>query len=144
MSSKPDIASLLSDVDKLADLPRRDIKAMAAAGTYLHLPAAWSLMAANTSADKAYVIVSGEVSIRRHGESIATVGPGGIIGEVGIMEHRLRTAAVVSMTELQVVHFTNEALGKLVTDFPAIEAALRATAQEHLGADEGPEASDDV
>lgn len=130
-----DISVLLSKVEKLAHLPARDKKALASAGTYLHLPANWSLMSENTPADKAYVIVAGEVAIRRHGEDVATVGPGAIIGEVGIMEHRLRTAAVVSVTELQVVHFTNEALEKLVKEFPAIDAALRATAKAHLSAD---------
>lgn len=136
MGSTPDLVQLLAGVDTLADVPRPALEAMAAAGTFLHLPADWSLMSESTSADKAYVIASGEVAIRRRGETVATVGAGAIIGEVGIMQKRLRTAAVVSLTALEVVHFTNEALARLVADHPAIEAALRSTAQEHLGADE--------
>ena len=142
MGRTPDIAGLLAGVEKLSNLPRSDIKAMAAKGTYLHLPAGWSLMAENTPADKAYVLVSGEVTIRRRGEDVAAVGPGAIIGEVGIMEKRLRTAGVVSTSELQVVHFTNEALATLVKEHPAIEAALRATAEQHLGADEERQPAD--
>lgn len=135
MGSTPDLVSLLAGIDTFADVPSRSLKAMAAAGTYLHLPAQWSLMSESTAADKAYIIASGEAAIRRKGETIATVGAGAIIGEVGIMEKRLRTAAVVSLTELQVVHFTNEALAEIVANHPTIEAALRSTAENHLGAD---------
>ena len=134
--SKPDVASRLARVDRLSGLSRRDVKAMAEAGTLVTLPANWSLMSENTPADKAYVIVSGEVAIRQKGETVATVGAGGIIGEVGIMQHRLRTAGVVSLTELEVVHFTNADLARLVDESPRIEQALSATVQEHLADDD--------
>lgn len=107
----------------------------------MHLPANWSLMSETTPADKAYVILSGDVAIRHHGETVAIVGASDIIGEVGVLEKRLRTASVVSLTELQVVHFTKEDLTRLVDQIPALGEALRATAQAHLEADEARKGS---
>ena len=88
-------------------------------------PPNWSLMSESTPADKAYVILSGEVEIRQHGEIVATVGSGGIIGEIGILEHRLRTASVISRTELEVVHYTKEKLSELVEQVPALKEIVR-------------------
>lgn len=132
-----DVATRLRQVPRFADLSEKELKQVGKAGTYLHQPANWTLMAETTPADKAYVILSGSAEVKRHGETVATVGAGDVIGEVGILEHRLRTAAVVSTTELEVVHFTRENLEKLVGDIPALAAALRATAEERLADDQG-------
>ena len=63
------------------------------AGTFVTLPADWSPIWEKTPADKAYILLSGEVSVRRGGEEIARLGPGDIIGEAAIVEplaaHRL-------------------------------------------------------
>ena len=134
MGKQSDIVAKLKKVDRFADLRSSDLKAVAEAGTLLHLPAQWALMSETTPADKAYVILSGEVAIRQGGKDVATVGAGGIIGEVGILEKKLRSASVVSLTELEVVHFTNADLARLVDESDGIERVLRATAQEHLAA----------
>ena len=56
------------------------------AGTFVTLPADWSPIWEKTPADKAYILLSGEVSVRRGGEEIARLGPGDIIGEAAIVE----------------------------------------------------------
>ena len=53
------------------------------AGTFVTLPANWSPIWEKTPSDKAYILLSGEVSVRKDGEEIARLGPGEIIGEVG-------------------------------------------------------------
>jgi CRP-like cAMP-binding protein len=66
---------------------------------------------------------------------IARLGPGDVIGEMAIVQHRLRSASVVSVTPLEVIHFTSEAITELVDEVPAFAEAIRATAEERLGAD---------
>jgi CRP/FNR family transcriptional regulator, cyclic AMP receptor protein len=130
MAPSSDAADRLRSVDRFSSLSDADLKKLGRAGKVVHLPAQWSLMSETTPADKAYVLLTGEVAIRKGGETIATVGPGAVIGEVGILEKRLRTAAVVSQTELEVVHFTKEDLVKLVDEIPALKDALQSTASE--------------
>ena len=103
--------------------------------TYVHLPRDWSLMAEQTPADKAYIILSGHCAVRQHGAEIAHLGPGDLMGEVAIVAHSLRTATVVSLTELEVLHFTGEALTALAEEIPAFGAALRATTAARLDKD---------
>ena len=134
-SDSAEVADRLRSVDRFSGLSDDDLKKVAAVGKVVHLPAQWSLMSETTPADKAYVLLSGEVAIRHGGETVATVGPGAVIGEVGILEKRLRTAAVVSQSELEVVHFTKEDLVTLVDEIPALRDALQSTADDHLPED---------
>jgi CRP-like cAMP-binding protein len=125
----------LERLNRLEALSNADLKKVVAAGRHVHLPADWALIQEMTPADKAFLIVDGEVSVRRHGVEIARLGPGDVIGEMAIVQHRLRSASVVSVTPLEVIHFTSEAITELVDQVPAFAEAIRATAEERLGAD---------
>ena len=116
----------------LDSLAPRDAERVLAAGTPLTLPAGWSPIAEHTPADKAYLITEGEVSVRRSGEEVATLGPGSIVGEAAVLNRSLRSATVVALTPLRVVHFTSERLRELAETVPAFGEALRAAAEERL------------
>ena len=117
----------------LDSLPPADAARVLAAGTSLTLPAGWSPIAERTPADKAYLITEGEVSVRRGGEEVATLGPGAIVGEAAIINKALRSATIVAMTPLRVVHFTSERLSELAEEVPAFGQALRQASAERLG-----------
>lgn len=125
----------LGKLNRLEALNDTELATVIAAGRHVHLPADWSLIAENTPADKAYLIVDGDVSIRKAGAEVARLGPGDVIGEVSIVKHKLRTASVVSLTPLEVIHFTRESLEELIEKVPAFGDAIRATAAERLGTD---------
>jgi len=129
---KPEQLQRLNRLEALTDA---DLEKVVKAGRHVHLPADWALMSENTPADKAYLIVDGEVSVRRGGQEFARLGPGDVIGEVSIVEHKLRTASVVSVTPLEVVHFTRESVEQLIEQVPAFGEAIRATAAERLNHD---------
>jgi CRP/FNR family cyclic AMP-dependent transcriptional regulator len=120
----------LGHISRLNDLSNDELQKVVNAGRHFTLPAEWSLIWEGTAADKAYLIVNGEVSVRKQGEEIARLGPGDVIGEMGIVEQKLRSASVVSLTALEVIHFTREGLEQLIRDVPAFGEALRGTAQD--------------
>ncbi|MCW2854672.1 MAG: cyclic nucleotide-binding protein [Marmoricola sp.] len=122
----------LKKINRLEALDDADLATVVAAGRHVHLPADWSLISEQTPADKAYLILDGEVSVRKAGAEIARLGPGDVIGEIGIVNHKLRTASVVSLSPLEVIHFTRDALEKLLTDVPAFGDALRGTTADRL------------
>ena len=112
----------LAELNRLAALSDEDLATVVRAGRHVHLPA-----------DKAYLIVDGEVSVRKAGEEIARLGPGDVIGEMAIVNHKLRSASVVSLTPLEVIHFTKESREELLDQVPAFGAAIRDTTSERLG-----------
>ncbi len=123
----------LKKLNRLENLTDAELKAVIAKGRQVHLPANWSLIWEKTPADKAYLIVDGEVAVRKGKEEVARLGPGDVIGEMAIVGHRLRSASVVSLTEVEVIHFTKESLEELLVEVPAFGHALRDTTADRLG-----------
>lgn len=134
MADTPD-PSKLHKLNRLDALSDADLATVIRAGRYVTLPADWSVIWERTPADKAYLIIDGEVSVRRRGVEIARLGPGDVIGEIAIVNHKLRTASVVSLTPLEVIHFTRESLEELLDSVPAFGEALRGTTADRLQAD---------
>jgi CRP/FNR family cyclic AMP-dependent transcriptional regulator len=134
MADTPD-QSKLGKLNRLESLSDADLATVIRAGRYVTLPADWSVIWERTPADKAYLIVDGEVSVRQSGNEIARLGPGDVIGEIAIVNHKLRSASVVSLTPLEVIHFTRESLEELLVSVPAFGSALRRTSEDRLKAD---------
>ena len=123
----------LAELNRLEGLSDADLKTVVRAGRHVMLPANWSLIWEMTPADKAYLIVDGEVSVRKGGQEIARLGPGDVIGEMAIVGHKLRSASVVSLTPLEVIHFTRDSVQELLDEVPAFGEALRETTIDRLG-----------
>ena len=123
----------LGQLNRLKDLSDRDLKKVVEKGQHVSLPANWSLIWEKTPADKAYLIVEGKVSVRKGKEEVAQLGPGDVIGEMAIVGHKLRSASVVSITPVEVIHFTREALQELLDEVPDFGTALRGTTEDRLG-----------
>src|SRR3954451_12330585 len=124
----------LEQLNRLEDLSNKDLKTVIDKGSHVRLTANWSLIWEKTPADKAYLIVDGEVSVRKGKEEIARLGPGDVIGEMAIVGHKLRSASVVSLTPVEVIHFTKDSLQALINEVPAFADALRQTNDDRLGA----------
>jgi CRP-like cAMP-binding protein len=109
------------------------IARISAHGTRVRVPDGWSPIWEQTPADKAYVILDGRVSVRQHGQEIAQLGPGDIVGEVALVRHSLRTASIVAVTPLELIHFTDDAVRQLSAEMPEFREALEAVAVERFG-----------
>jgi CRP-like cAMP-binding protein len=111
----------------------QEVARISAAGTAVRVPQGWSPIWEKTPADKAYILLEGTVSVRRDGKEIAQVGPGEILGEAAIVNRSLRTASVVALTPLELIHFTAPTVLRLCEGIPAFGEALRTAADERLG-----------
>jgi CRP-like cAMP-binding protein len=123
----------LDHIDRFSSLSDAEVARIAEVGTYITVPADWAMIGEGTTADKAYLLISGEVSVRQHGKEIATLGPGDVFGEMGIVARRLRSATVVSNSRLECLHFTRDQIETLEAEIPAFKEALEAAARERSG-----------
>ena len=106
---------------------------ISAKGTRTTLPEGWSPVWENTQADRAYILVKGEVSVRHKKEEIARLGEGDIMGESAIVNHSLRNATLVALTKLELIHFTKDQVNELIEEIPSFKDALDKVAEERLG-----------
>lgn len=111
----------------------QEIARISATGRRVKLPEGWSPIWEDTPADKAYILLSGTVSVRRDGVEIAQLGPGDIVGEAAIVGQKLRTATIVALTPLDTIHLTDDILRELDAEWPAFHQALVDVAQSRFG-----------
>ena len=104
---------LLSSVPTLADAPESLLAAMVELGHVVHVRPQWALLAEQTAPEKAYVLLDGEVDVRRAGEDLGRCRSGEILGELGIVNHRLRSATVVTAAPSTVLHLSVPAFEQL-------------------------------
>ena len=130
---KQERITMLARLSRFSDFSDDEIEKVVEEATYLTVPEGWALMVEKTPADKAYLILDGEVSVRRNGEEVATVGAGELIGEMALVNHKLRSATVVATTPLEVLHFTDETVDRLNQKIPEFQQVLSGTVQERSG-----------
>jgi CRP/FNR family cyclic AMP-dependent transcriptional regulator len=118
------VAEQLRRLGTFAEATDAELRKIAETGRVVAVPKNWSLIWERTPADKAYVVLDGDLDVRRKGEVVARLGAGDVVGEVAIVGNRLRNATVVAATRLEVLHFTKEAVEKLYADIPAFRAAV--------------------
>lgn len=129
MTSNSEIVDALK---RATDFDDATVKALAGAGTLITVPAHWSVIPEQTPADKAYILLEGQVEVRKAGETVATLGPGAVIGEIALVTHKLRSASVITMTRITALHFTDEAFERVLAEHPDFGERLRTLARERL------------
>ncbi|MCU0267382.1 MAG: cyclic nucleotide-binding domain-containing protein [Acidimicrobiales bacterium] len=65
-----------------------------------------------------YVIVEGEASVYAGEDCIATLGPGSMVGEMSLIEHRPRNASVVADSEMRLIVFDTQGFKRLLDEMP--------------------------
>ncbi|MGO4255782.1 cyclic nucleotide-binding domain-containing protein [Marmoricola sp. RAF53] len=124
---------LLGAVPTFREAPAALLAAMVDVGHVVRVRPSWALLAEGTAPDKAYVLLEGEVDVRRDGVELGRCRPGEILGELGILRHRLRSATVVTPMPVTVLHLDRADFERLLAGQPYFrdlvgEAALRKSA----------------
>ncbi len=73
-----------------------------------------------------FVVVSGECSVYVGGEHIASSGPGAMVGEMALVDHRPRMASVIADTDMRLLRFDARQFKRLLDEMPkASERVVR-------------------
>ena len=68
--------------------------------------------------DTMFVVVDGMLDIRINGAPVEKVGPGGVVGEMALIDHGVRSASVVAVEETTVVAVDEKRFMYLVQNHP--------------------------
>jgi CRP-like cAMP-binding protein len=71
-----------------------------------------------------FAIEDGEVEVLRKDETVATLGPGEVVGEAGVVGRGLRNADVVAKSDVKAIFFTQDQVKKMRRDVPALDEKL--------------------
>ncbi len=92
-----------------------------------------ALIAEGMDDDSAYVLLRGDVRVRRLGVGeLAVVPPGSIVGEIAALTGIARTASVYARGEVSALEMTPAALASLARRMPGAYPVLREVSRERL------------
>lgn len=90
------------------------------------------IFAEGSKGDAMYVIRSGEVAIEKGGRVLETVAPGGIFGEMALIDGSPRSATARAKTECEVAPITEKSFLFLVHETPFFAIAVMRTLADRL------------
>jgi CRP-like cAMP-binding protein len=94
--------------------------------------------------DSMYGVIAGEIEIVKHGNLIETIGPGGIIGEMALVDHSPRSADAVARTEVRLARIDAPRFEHLVANHPTFALQVMSVMAERLRrVNEEPRRADD-
>jgi len=79
-----------------------------------------------------FVIVQGEASVYVRGEHVASSGPGSMVGEMALVDHRPRSATVVADTDLDLLRFDSNAFRTLLEEMPKASERIMTVLRSRL------------
>ena len=84
------------------------------------------------SGDVMYVVIEGEIEIRLGARVLERIGPGGLFGELALIEHKERTATAVATIQSKVAPITQERFLYLVQNTPFFAIEVMQTMADRL------------
>jgi CRP/FNR family cyclic AMP-dependent transcriptional regulator len=104
-----------------AGLSRKELVQLARLADDTEVPAGRVLCEEGDRGREFFVLVEGEVEVRRKGRKVATLGPGDFIGEISLVEPTPRTATVTARTPLRFFVLTPRDFQRMLDENPSVE-----------------------
>lgn len=99
MASKKAYLDHLKNVPLFAGCTKKELERIARSGDEIKMTAGSLLVDQGQTGREAFVVLDGEVTVKRNGRKIATLEPGAIVGELSLLDHGPRTATVICETD---------------------------------------------
>jgi CRP-like cAMP-binding protein len=120
---------------------KRDLRRIASLAEERTLEAGTELMREGEPGREFYVVVDGEVDVRRRGRRIARLAEGSYVGEIALLSRSPRTATVVAATPLRVLAIAGRDFVELLDSLPELWLKVARTLADRVDADEAMDAS---
>jgi len=127
---------LLKSVPLFEHCSRRDLGKIAAITDEFAVEDGKVLITEGDRGREFFVIISGEVEVRRKGRKVATLGPGTYFGEIALLSQQPRTATVTAMTPLRMLVIADRAFVDLLHAIPELWLKVARSLAERVAADE--------
>jgi len=110
----------LKRIPVFADLDDESLANIAALAAEVSVPEGKELVREGDYSYDVLAIEEGTAAVSRGGETIAELGPGDVIGEMGVLERSQRNATVVATSPMLLVTLTSWDIRKLKKSTPSV------------------------
>ena len=82
-----------------------------------------------------FVIEEGSAAVISGGKHLTDLGPGDFLGEIGLMQHRDRTASVIATSAIKAIMISQKDFLDMARAFPTVAREIEAAMEERLERD---------
>src|SRR6188472_2322139 len=119
-------------VPGLAALAPETVERLIEAGRLVHIPKGWTPIHDSVPPDKAYLILEGTMEVVDGDEVIARVGVGAFVGEMGLVDHALRSARVTVTDAVLAIAWPKKEFQELREEFSDFDELVSTTARTRV------------
>jgi CRP-like cAMP-binding protein len=119
-------AARLKNISVFADLDDGTLDTIATLASEVSVPAGKELVREGDFSYDLLAIEEGTAAVTRGGETLADLGPGDIIGEIGVLERSQRNATVTATSPMLLVALDRWDVKKLAKQAPTAMEQLKA------------------
>jgi CRP/FNR family transcriptional regulator, cyclic AMP receptor protein len=114
----------LASIPLFSECDKKELQEIGKLATEIEIPAGREFITEGEFAQEMLVIVEGTATVTRGGQKLATLGPGDVVGELALLQHRPRNATVTSDTKLVILVVDSGAMDALLDDIPGLAKRL--------------------
>jgi CRP/FNR family cyclic AMP-dependent transcriptional regulator len=103
----------LKAVPVFSELTDEELRRIATFANEDSVSAGATLIREGDYSNEMIAIESGTADVMRDGDTVASVGPGDVVGELGVLEKGMRNASVVATSPMRLIRLTNWDVGRL-------------------------------
>ena len=127
MPSRKQHLETLRNVKLFSSCSKKELEKVAKASDEITMTAGTLIVDQGQTGREAFIILDGEVSVKRNGRKVATLGSGDVVGELSLLDHGPRTATAVCETDCTLLVIDQRRFLGVVDDVPAISHKLLAS-----------------
>ncbi|MCH9838424.1 MAG: cyclic nucleotide-binding domain-containing protein [Ilumatobacter sp.] len=127
MASMKQQLESLRGVTLFSACTNKELEKVAKATDKITMTAGTMVMDQGQMGREAFVVVAGNVIVRRNGRQVATLGAGNVVGEMSLLDKGPRTATVVCETDCTLIVIDQRRFLAVVDSIPAISHKLMAS-----------------
>lgn len=127
------MASKQTKLEHLASVPlfdgcsKKELEKIAKAGDEIFMTAGTVIVDQGQTGREAFVVLSGDVTVKRNSRKIATLGPGAVVGELSLLDHGPRTASAVCDTDCELLVIDQRHFRAVLEQVPTLSHKIMAS-----------------
>lgn len=122
----------LQKVHLFSGCSKREVQHIAKAGDVIKMTDGTTIVDQGQMGREAFVILSGDVIVRRGGRKITTLGVGDVVGELSLLDHGPRTASAICDGDCTLFVLDQRHFRKVLEEQPQIMFKLLGTLAGHI------------
>ena len=124
--------ALLGEVSFFRDFDQAQLETVAKLGHRREIGGGTAFVEQGRYGLACYVVAIGHADVYIGRDWVATIGPGTVVGEMALIEHRPRNATVVASDDMVLVEFGIDEFKKFLKAHPSAESQMLATLNQRI------------